>query len=146
LNAKIIDNLVPLHEKIFENITIEISHKNHKTHLTNIYRSPSPNTDSTLQFINKLESLLHKLNSLNGQSFVFSDSNINLLNCQSNGVITDYLDSISNNGFLRLSLKATRIQHSHFSLIDHILLNRVPGRFSTGSIVSDISDHFFTFL
>ncbi len=56
------------------------------------------------------------------------------------------MDTIFNNGFLQTIFKSTRIQNQSNSLIDHILSNRNPEGFSSGTIISDISDHFFTFL
>jgi len=50
------------------------------------------------------------------------------------------------NGFLQLTCKATRIQGSHYSLIDHILTNTNQPSYVTGTILSDISDHFINFL
>jgi hypothetical protein len=56
------------------------------------------------------------------------------------------MDIITNNGFLQLILKATRIQNNSFSLIDHIFVNNISGTIKSGVIISDISDHFITFL
>jgi len=42
-------------------------------------------------------------------------------------------------------LKATRIQGSSFGLIDHIVTNQTMDNVTSGVIISDISDHFFTF-
>ena len=78
LSAKIIENLSSFHEKIFESLTIEISHKNQKTLSSNIYRSASPNANLIGNFCEKLETLLSSLNQFNSQSLVFLDSNINL--------------------------------------------------------------------
>jgi hypothetical protein len=55
------------------------------------------------------------------------------------------MDSILNNGFLQTIFKSTRIQNQSNTLIDHILSNKNPEGFSSGTVISDISDHFFTF-
>ncbi len=52
----------------------------------------------------------------------------------------------ANNGFIQLITRATRIQGNHFSLIDHILSNTVNTNTKSGVLVSDINDHFITFM
>ena len=146
LNSKIIDNLSTFHEKIFECITVEIVCGKKKVMLSNIYRSPSPNNALMEQFLEKFDNHLNSLNTFNCQSLVFLDSNVNLLNLNSNAIASRYMDAIFNNGFLQTIFKSTRIQNQSNSLIDHILSNRNPEGFSSGTIISDISDHFFTFL
>jgi hypothetical protein len=49
------------------------------------------------------------------------------------------------NGFLQANFKATRVNTSSYSLIDHIMTNNISNNISSGSIVCDISDHFPVF-
>ena len=56
------------------------------------------------------------------------------------------MNTCISNGFLQLVCRATRIQNDHFSLIDHILTNTHERALVTGTIVSDISDHFINFV
>jgi hypothetical protein len=51
-----------------------------------------------------------------------------------------------NNGFTQCITKATRINNKSFSLIDHILTNSGQGDVVSGTVNSDISDHFVTFV
>ena len=125
---------------------MEIEYPGRKAVLSNIYRSPSPSPISLNSFNSKLESLLSNLNSLNHQALIFSDTNINLLNLTTNNHIASYMDTVTNNGFLQLVLKATRIQNNSSTLIDHILANNLTGPITSGVILSDISDHFITFV
>ena len=53
---------------------------------------------------------------------------------------------LHNNSFLQLVRKATRIQGKHFSLIDHICVKNDQNPYLTGTLISDISDHFFNFI
>jgi hypothetical protein len=53
---------------------------------------------------------------------------------------------IVNNGFTQCISKATRIVNKSYSLIDHILTNVQQENLTSGTIISDISDHFVTFL
>jgi len=145
LSAKVIDNLSSFHEKVFESLTLEISHNNKKKNFSNIYRPPSPNLDLTNNFCEKLESLLSNLNLMNSQSIIFMDSNINLLNLLTNAGLRNFHDTITNNGFLKLILKSSRILNNSFSLIDQILTNNTFSNITSGSIINDISDHFLTF-
>ena len=56
------------------------------------------------------------------------------------------METLHNNGFLQLVSKATRIQGTHFSLIDHICIKNEPATLRTGTIISDFSDHFINFI
>jgi hypothetical protein len=53
---------------------------------------------------------------------------------------------IINNGFTQCITKATRIVNNSYSLIDHILTNSGQGDVVSGTVISDISDHFVTFV
>jgi hypothetical protein len=97
-------------------------------------------------FINRLDSHLHNLFQTNLTPFVFLDSNINLLKLPNNQTSLDYLDTIHSNGFLQIISKATRITGESFSLIDHILCKNNDSTTLTGTLVTDISDHFMNFV
>jgi hypothetical protein len=56
------------------------------------------------------------------------------------------MNLILEKSFLQGISKATRIQNDSKSLIDHILFNINCVNFSSGTLVSDVSDHFFTFI
>ena len=72
------------------------------------------------------------------------DSNIDLLNLD-NPSSASFLNTILSKGFLQCTIKATRMQNNSKTLLDNILTNR-PGAITTGTVISDISDHFFTFI
>jgi Reverse transcriptase (RNA-dependent DNA polymerase) len=141
--------------KIFESITLEItdsiaSNCKHYT-VTNIYRSPSAinginAADQIDEFFNKMEQLFDYLNSLKKKSYVFLDSNINLLDMGINQQAANYFNLICNSGFVNTNLKATRMQKNCNSLIDNILTNDKSSCMFSGSIINDISDHWMTFL
>ena len=146
IQFKILNNLSHFSEKNFESITIELTIKQKKILLSNIYRPPNQNNETLRNFNEKLESLLQSLSLLNSQSFVFLDANINLLNLINNNCAIEYLDTTLNHGFLQLIMKASRIQNTSISLIDHILANKNVGKIQTGTLINDISDHFLTFV
>ena len=146
LPSKILHNLSSFHEKIFECLTVEVVINNKKFIVCNIYRSPSFATENTNSFIEKFENLLHNLDKLDCPYFLFSDSNINLLKLEHCNLAQVYLETLHNNGFLQYVRKATRIQGANFSLIDHICIKNEPNSVKTGTLISDISDHFINFV
>jgi hypothetical protein len=118
--------------------------------LSTVYRSTTPPrnislTEHLTQFTSKLNTLLTATNRKKLNTYIFLDSNINLLNLNSDHSVANYHDTILNNGFIQLITRATRKQGNHFSLIDHILSNTVNTNTNSGVLVSDISDHFITF-
>ena len=70
-------------------------------------------------FHEKFDDLLSKLRNLNMDAYVFLDSNINLLNTDTNHHYNTYLTNITNSGFLLTNFRVTRIQNSATSLVDH---------------------------
>ena len=151
ITCKIKHNLSPFYEKEFECLTVEIVLNKKKLILSNIYRSPTPTTNATQaehtdSFINHLDVHLSNLASLNTDSYVFMDSNINLLKINHSQSTALYLETIFANGFLQKIGKATRIQGNTFSLIDHILTKTEINVELSGTIISDISDHFINFV
>ncbi len=151
ISAEIIENLSPFEKKIIEALTIKLTYPDSKiSYLTSIYRSnvAFANTTPTQQldrFMEKFALLPNEIQSLNKTSFVFLDANINLLNLQSPESIT-YFNCILEKGYLQIISKATRIQNESKSLIDHILTNSRGLDICSGTLISDVSDHFFMFV
>jgi hypothetical protein len=98
------------------------------------------------QFNNNLETLLTAINRRKLNAYLFLDSNINLLKINTDHTASNYHDLILNNGYLQTITRATRIQGSHFSLIDHIITNSPSNNSDSGILINDISDHFTTFI
>jgi len=149
-NSKLIKNLTIMQEKIFESLGVEITINRKKILLVSYYRSPNYPANYTqnnahAEFFECLTNLFSLLNDSNSPCFIFSDSNINLLRLPHDGLADNYFNTLTMNGFLQLILKATRIQGSSFGLIDHIVTNQTMDNVTSGVIISDISDHFFTF-
>jgi exonuclease III len=150
LNCKIVENFSPFEQKIFEAITIQISYPNKSVLLTSAYRSNGllPNLTAAQQmerFQFNFGELLSKLNSSRLTSYVFIDSNVDLLNMNSEETF-NYLNNVLSNGFIQQIMKATRFQNQSKTLLDHILTTSRSNRIFSGTIVSDVSDHFFTFI
>ena len=151
ITAEIIEPLSPFENKIIEALTIRLTYPDSKSILlTSIYRSNGPIANVTPsqqldRFMDKFSLLLSDLNSTNKPSYVFLDANINLLNLHLPDV-SNYMNTILEKGYLQIILKATRIHNDSSTLIDHILSNARALHFCSGTLVSDISDHFFTFV
>lgn len=76
-------------ERIFENITIELTNHNQQCLLSSIYRSPTPihnlsQREQMNQFLTKLDEFLYNANSYDVPSYVFLDANIDLSTLNTN--------------------------------------------------------------
>jgi hypothetical protein len=152
LNGTIIENLSPFENKIFESITIQLTYPttNKSVLLTSAYRSNGvlPNVTQSQQmerFLDKFGELTAQIQQTRKDAYILMDANINLLDL---GAVasTNYINTMFGNGFLQGVFKATRIQNNSKTLIDHILFNNLRDSVYTGTLISDISDHFFTFV
>ena len=152
LNANIVENLSPFENKIFESITVQLSYpsSSRKVLLTSAYRSNGviPNITQAQQmdlFFESFGDLVLNLQETKKESFIFMDANINLLNldCADS---QNYMNLLFATGYLQCVHKATRIQNDSKTLIDHIHCNSLSNIISAGVLISDISDHFFTFV
>ena len=151
ISHKILENLSFFIEKVFECLTIELTINSKKIIICNIYRSPSPLANQTPtehldSFFLNFENLMSELSALNQESFIFMDSNINLLNVNQNNSSTHFIESSMQHGFIQTIAKATRIFNNNTSLINHIFTNSKNSEVNTGVIINDISDHFITFI
>jgi hypothetical protein len=138
-------------QKTFENLSLEILYPNHSIIISNIYRSPNPPSNMTSSehfdsFLETLDSHLAKISELNKPAYIFTDSNINLLQLGNSTICNDYLDTLITNGFIQIINKATRIQNNHASLIDHIITNTNLVEYNAGTIIDDLSDHFINYI
>jgi len=151
INYKILETLSPFENKIFESLTIQLSYPGKSSVLlTSAYRSNGllPNVTPSMQmerFFLLFDELLHNLQNKRLPTYIFMDSNIDLLNLNSDDS-SNFLNSVLSKGFLQCVLKPTRMQNNSKTLIDHILTSVRSNVLSTGTIVSDVSDHFFTFI
>jgi hypothetical protein len=144
-------NLCQFVDSQFENIVIEATICKSKFIFANIYRAPSIQGNVSLrdlieEYNHRLDELQSKLNSYHQYtSIIFSDCNINLLKLNTSQLFSEYLDTAHMNGFIQTNLKATRLNPTSYSLIDHIMTNNVTNDIKSGTIVCDLSDHFPVF-
>jgi exonuclease III len=151
LKYSVLEDLSPFEDKIFESLTIKLQYQNfNNVLLTCGYRSNGsiPNVTVTQQhnrFTAIFENLLHNLNRKKMESYIMMDSNIDLLRLDS-VVPANFFNSCLAAGYLQCINKATRFQNESKTLIDHILISSKHNTIQTGTIISDVSDHFFTFV
>jgi hypothetical protein len=141
-------------DKVFESLTLEIENNLGNStshyHITSIYRSPTAiqgmtTTEQVEAFLEKFEATCNYLASKRIDSYILTDSNINLLNLNTDNNCSNYLNSIIGAGYLPVNLKPTHAQNGRYSLIDHILCSSADLVNLSGSIVNDLSDHWITF-
>ncbi len=150
LKFKILNNLSHFTERVFECITIELELNKKKIVASNIYKSPNPINGPSSEhndiFIDSLDTHLYNLSLLPNDIYVFTDSNINLLSINNNNTVAQYFETIYSNGFTQKVGKATRIAGNSYSLIDHILCKSNNNNITSGTILTDFSDHFTNML
>jgi hypothetical protein len=57
---------------------------------------------------------------------------------------SQFINNVLSNGFIQQVMKATRFQNHSKTLLDQILTSSNSNIIFSGTIVSDVSDHFFT--
>ncbi len=151
LDVEILENLSSFENKIFEALTLKITYPDKKVVIiSSVYRSNGilPNVTPTQQmdrFLEKFADLLMRLQNTNSDAYVCMDSNIDLLKLHQ-PTSSNFLNLILEKSFLPAIAKATRCQNASKTLIDQILFNKNCRNLISGTIVSDTSDHFITFI
>ena len=110
-----------------------------------IYR---PHSDSIVNFTNKLNDILHTDTLCESNVVIVGDLNIDIL---SNHIapVNNFISCLRSLRFLPVITRPTRFptseQNGHPSALDHIWVNECI-HFTSGIILSDITDHCPTFL
>jgi len=111
--------------------------------ICNIYRHHSI---SIREFIDHFKVLMKKLESINAPIVLVGDFNINLLLTDVKDV-KDFYEETLFNGYTQAIDTFTRVTQNSASLIDHIYYKNISKcDLITGTLQTDISDHFSTFL
>ena len=108
------------------------------------YRSPSATPANYLEtFKTKLQLLdRHK----NKPIVIAGDTNIDLLQFETNSDAQNISDTAFSHGFVQMISRPTRITEHSATLIDHIYINTLSTISSTGVLINDISDHLGTYV
>jgi hypothetical protein len=130
---------------------LELSLNGKKIIICNFYRPPTPHPNYTQNeqldcFFENFSLLLNDLSSYNTDVYVFSDTNINLIDVQQGSRGASLLETALEHGFFQTNKKITRFGDHGPTLIDHVFTNSIGQGVRTGSIIVDISDHLVTFI
>ena len=126
-----------------ESLSVEIINDKIKNSIvTTMYRPP----ESNLKQFKKLFKT-HISKCCNKNLYVTGDFNINLLNCEIDSNVTQFLNTLFQHNVIPLINKPTRITRTSETLIDNILTNNFHcSKIQSGVIKTDISDHFPIFM
>ena len=72
--------------------------------------------------------------------------NTDLLKCGDHSKTNEYLDIVISHGYLPVITKPTKICSPSATLIDKIYTNDISSTYHSGIIITDVADHFGTFL
>ena len=67
---------------------------------------------------------------------ILSDFNVNMLNFETYGLTSDYINYLISKSFLPLITLPTRIKQQYATLIDHIWTNKVCKFYNSGIIIN----------
>ena len=112
--------------------------------LSAIYRPPCKNLN---EFINKFPDYLDLVNKhcpIGSTAVICGDFNINLLQADSNQLVSSFINTMYNHSLFPNIHWSTRVAVHSASLIDNIFCNN-PIILNAGIILTDISDHFPVF-
>jgi site-specific DNA-adenine methylase len=109
-----------------------------------VYRSPSNNSEK--DFIACLTAILEKVEMESKHIIIVGDMNLDLLKADSHKHTGDYLASLISNGFVPAITLPTRITQNSCTLIDHIFIKSKLHTFLSGTITTDITDHYINFI
>ena len=127
-------------ESLFIELPRSVSTANNKVLIGDIYRTPSGNKDA---FIEELDALLEQLQHNDCVCYLMGDFNLNLMVCDSDHHVADYIACFHRRMFFPLINRPTRLQSN--TLLDHIFTNSysclMRNRFANGVILFDMSDH-----
>ena len=105
-----------------------------------IYKPPISNIH---EFTNIIIPIINKANRENKMLYLMGDYNINLLNSETHGPTSDFINDMYSKSMFPLINKPTRITKYSATLIDNIYTNNMTDRhgFKQGILYTDISDH-----
>lgn len=141
-DAKIIKQSTIIH-KCIETLFIEITRLDRKILIAVAYK---PNKSDDQFFIDKLCNHLNKnFKTKYDEIILTGDFNFDLLKHEENNSTLNFLSSLTSLSLIPVISKPTRITDTSATLIDNIFVLN-PVNFTSGIIVSDISDHFPTYI
>src|SRR5437867_1649430 len=135
-----------------ESLFLELYTNYYHCLLCGIYRHPSSNLKKFTYSLEKFLDSSHISNSISDIFFI-GDINADLLSCDTNHEIANYIDVLFSHNCIPLIILPTRFSDTSATILDHIYLkagkNSNPGNLNaclTGNITTDITDHLANFL
>ena len=145
INYKLRPDLMIYKKREMESVFIEIIQKNSKNMVVGcIYRHPCmQHSEFNDEY---LKPLSEKLISENKEVILLGDFNIDLLKCDSNKNVSDFLDIIYSTNLVPNITSPTRLTSRSQTLIDNIFSSIINDDCIAGNLISPISDHHAQFL
>ena len=123
----------------FETISIEVKTKKSTVVVVSMYRPPNASLISTSSDVNKIFNILK---SESRPVAICADHNLDLLKLDNHPKTQEFLEVITDSGFISSITKPTRITHHSATLIDNIFINRfLADDYQSLLLYEDISDH-----
>ena len=97
------------------------------------------------RFQEYFDETLERFSTSNKSIFVMGDFHINLLGVETCNYAHNFLLSLQSFSLIPTIDKPTRVNKNTATLIDNILVNKLDAEIYSGSIISDISDHYSQF-
>jgi len=140
----------PFLEQVYETLFLEICLNNKKINIGSVYRSNTVPTfmshiEHMSTFMEGISSSLSLLNTQSHEIIVCGDFNLDVLKCNTNNFVADYINTLYSNGILQIVTKPTRFTGNLATCLDHILVNPSTDSFETLILTTLISDHFPVF-
>jgi len=131
-------------QSLFDCLFIEVLTNQQPIVIGVVYRSPS--TNSIQQLTEFLLKTAETINRENKQIVLLGDFNINLLKHNDSASISEFLDNMISTNLLPCITMPTRVTDKTKTLIDHIYTTIDKDKHTSGTITTDITDHFSNFI
>lgn len=144
INCKVRDDLTIMDDKIFESLFVEIKCAEKTILFGTIYRSPNPDSDANVIFLNYLKKCTKILNKSKKPCIIQGDLNFNLIDLDDNATSL-FTDTMFDDSFFPHISLPTRITQTSATCIDHIWSNIFDTDLIGGIVSETIADHLITF-
>ena len=111
-----------------------------------VYRHPTNVTSDYEEFSARLYDIFSRLNSKHCPFYAVGDYNIDLTAVQSNNNVRKYVNNMISSPCKCAIDLPTRITDHSKTLLDHIYVNDNKHSYISGVVLSDLSDHYGTFI
>ena len=146
ISYTILEDITVFIPHVFESLFVEITDNKQSYVVGVVYRPNTPPLADARRSAEIMSELMAKINTRKRKCVIMGDFNVDLLKHHESKFIEEYLNDIISNGFLPVITKPTRVTQTTATLIDHIYTNDVSSDLKSGIIVTDVADHFGTYI